>query len=155
RVWFYDSPALYGDVWVALARAADATRKIGLGTAVLVPNLRHVVATAAAIGTIEELAPGRLVVAIGTGFTGRMVMGQKPLPWKFVEDYVKQLRALLRGEEVKVEGRMCKLIHVDGFLAKRPIATPLVIAANGAKGAKVAKALGDGAMCAGVVPEGM
>jgi len=154
RVWFYDSPALYGDVWVALARAADATRRIGLGTAVLVPNLRHVVTTAAAIGTIEELAPGRLVVALGTGFTGRMVMGQKPLPWKFVEEYVSQLRALLRGEEVQVEGRTCKLIHPEGLLAKRPIATPLVIAANGPKGARVAAKLGDGVMCAGVVPEG-
>ncbi|HVN40167.1 MAG TPA: LLM class flavin-dependent oxidoreductase [Myxococcota bacterium] len=154
RVWFYDSPALYGDVWVALARAADATRRIGLGTAVLVPNLRHVVATAAAIGTIEELAPGRLVVALGTGFTGRMVMGQKPLSWKFVERYVTQLRGLLAGEEVEVEGRACKLIHPEGFLAKRPIATPIAIAANGAKGIEVAKRLGTGVMCAGVVPTG-
>ena len=154
RVWFYDSPALYGDVFVALARAADATRKIGLGTAVLVPNLRHVVATAAAIGTIEELAPGRLVVALGTGFTGRMVMGQKPLPWKYVTEFVGQLRALLAGEEVQVEGRMCKLIHSDGFLAKRPIATPIVIAANGAKGVKIAAQLGLDVMCGAVVAPG-
>jgi 5,10-methylenetetrahydromethanopterin reductase len=154
RVWFYDSPALYGDVWVALARAAEHTRNVGLGTAVLVPNLRHVVTTAAAIGSIEELAPGRLVVAIGTGFTGRMVMGQKPLAWRFVEEYVLQLRALLRGEEVLVEGSPCKLIHPEGLLAKRPIATPLVIAANGTKGVAVARRIGDGLMCAGVVPEG-
>jgi 5,10-methylenetetrahydromethanopterin reductase len=154
RVWFYDSPALYGDVWVALARAADATRKIGLGTAVLVPNLRHVVTTAAAIGTVEELAPGRLVVAIGTGFTGRMVMGQKPLSWKFVTEYVKQLRALLAGEEVLVEGRMCKLIHSDGMLAKRPIATPIVVAANGAKGVRIAAQLGLPLMCGAPVAPG-
>lgn len=155
RAWFYDSPALYGDVFVALARAADATRRIGLGTAVLVPNLRHVVTTAAAIGTIEELAPGRLVIAIGTGFTGRMVMGQKPLSWKYVTEFVRQLRALLAGGEVQVEGRMCKLIHADGFLAKRPIATPIVIAANGAKGVKVAAQLGTGVMCGAVVAPGV
>jgi 5,10-methylenetetrahydromethanopterin reductase len=154
RVWFYDSPALYGDVWIALARAAEATRSIGLGTAVLVPSLRHVVATAAAIGTIEELAPGRLVVALGTGFTGRMVMGQKPLAWRCVETYVRQLRALLAGEEVEVEGRMCKLIHSDGWLAKRPIPTPLVVAANGAKGVQVAAKLGLGLMCGAVVAPG-
>jgi 5,10-methylenetetrahydromethanopterin reductase len=154
RVWFYDSPALYGDIWVALARAAEATRRIGLGTAVLVPNLRHVVTTAAAIGTLEELAPGRLVVAIGTGFTGRMVMGQRPLSWKYVESHVRQLQALLRGEEVMVEGRMCKLIHSDGQLAKRPLATPIVIAANGPKGVRIAAQLGCDVMCAGVVPEG-
>ena len=49
RAWFYDSPALYPDVWVQLCRAAERTDRIGLGPGVLVPSLRHVVATAAAI----------------------------------------------------------------------------------------------------------
>lgn len=155
RAWFYDSPALYGDVWVAIARTLDRTSKIGVGTAVLIPSLRHVVTTAAAIGTIEAQAPGRLVVALGTGFTGRCVLGQKALPWREVEDYVTQLRGLLRGEEVVVEGRPCKLVHPEGFLAKRPIETPLVLAANGPKGVEVAGRVGDGVMCAGVVPEGI
>ena len=75
RLWAYDSPALYGDVWIALARVAEATQRIGLGTAVLVPNLRHVLATASAIASIEELAPGRLVCAFGTGFTARRALG--------------------------------------------------------------------------------
>jgi alkanesulfonate monooxygenase SsuD/methylene tetrahydromethanopterin reductase-like flavin-dependent oxidoreductase (luciferase family) len=67
RAWFYDSPALYGDVWIAMARALDRTERIGVGTAVLVPSLRHVVTTAAAIGSLEAQAPGRLAVAIGAG----------------------------------------------------------------------------------------
>ena len=49
RVWLYDSPALYLDIWVSLGRIAERTDRIGLGTAVLVPSLRGVVATAAAI----------------------------------------------------------------------------------------------------------
>jgi 5,10-methylenetetrahydromethanopterin reductase len=155
RAWFYDSPALYGDVWVAIARTLDRTSRIGVGTAVLIPSLRHVVTTAAAIGSIEAQAPGRLVVALGTGFTGRCVLGQPALPWREVEDYVVQLRALLRGDEVAVDGRPCKLIHPEGFIAKRPIGTPLVLAANGPKGALVASRVGDGVMCAGVVPEGV
>ena len=32
RAWLYDSPALYPDVWVQLARAAERTSTIGLGT---------------------------------------------------------------------------------------------------------------------------
>lgn len=155
RVWFYDSPALYGDVWVAIARTLDRASRIGVGTAVLVPSLRHVVTTAAAIGSIEAQAPGRLVVALGTGFTGRMVLGQRALSWKQVERYVLDLRALLRGDEVQIDGHSCKLIHPEGFLAKRPIETPLVIAANGPKGARVAARVADGVMCAGVVPEGV
>jgi len=98
RAWIYDSPALYGDVWVMLARIAERTSRIAIGPGVLVPSLRHVLTQASAIATLAELAPGRLVVAIGTGFTGRMVLGQRALPWSMVATYIRQLRALLRGE---------------------------------------------------------
>ena len=80
RAWCYDSPALYPDVWVQLCRAAERTSTIGLGPGVLIPSLRHPMATAAAIGTLVELAgPDRVAVAVGTGFTGRLAMGQRPL----------------------------------------------------------------------------
>ncbi len=102
RIWFYDSPALFSDVWVAVARAAEQTERIGVGTGVLVPSNRHVLATAAAIAGIEELAPGRLAVAVGTGFTARMMLGQKALPWKQVRRYIASLKGLLRGEVVEV-----------------------------------------------------
>jgi len=154
RAWFYDSPALYGDVWVAIARSLDRTRRIGVGTAVLIPSLRHVVTTAAAIGTIEAQAPGRLMVALGTGFTGRCVLGKPALAWKTVERYVVALRALLAGEETEVDGAICRLIHPEGFIAPRPIRTPLMIAANGPKGLAVAERIADGVMCAGVVAPG-
>jgi 5,10-methylenetetrahydromethanopterin reductase len=75
RVWVFDSPALYGDVWVALARIAEAVPAIGLATGVAVPSLRHPMVTASAIATIEDLDPGRLWAYFGTGFTARMTMG--------------------------------------------------------------------------------
>lgn len=146
RAWLYDSPALYGDIWMVLALAAERTERIGLGTAVLVPSLRHVLVTASAIGTLEQLAPGRVAVAIGTGFTGRMVLGQRPVPWKDVDDYLRRLRALLRGEAVEIDGGAVQMIHPDGFAPPRPITTPIVVAANGPKGLKVARKYGDGVM---------
>lgn len=149
RAWLYDSPALYHDIWVTLARIAERTSRIGIGTAVLVPNNRHPLVTASAIATIEDLAPGRLAVAIGTGFTGRMAMGQKALPWSFVADYVRQVTALLAGEAVEIEGSLCRMIHPDGFAPPRPIDVPFVIAANGPKGLAVARELGDGVMTIG------
>ena len=39
RAWFYDSPALYPDVWVQLCRAAERTTRIGLGPGVRVPHV--------------------------------------------------------------------------------------------------------------------
>ena len=149
RLWAYDSPALYGDVWVALARVAERTTRIGLGPAVLVPSFRHVLAQASAIATLEQLAPGRTVVAIGTGFTGRMALGKRPLSWSVVEPYIRQLRALLRGEVVEIEGKAAQMIHPDGFAPPRPLAVPMVVAANGPKGLEIARRLGDGVMCVG------
>src|SRR5579863_6655135 len=105
RAWLYDSPGLYPDVWMALALAAERTSTIGLGPAVLVPSLRHPMVNAAAIAALAELAPGRVAVAVGSGFTGRVVFGQRAMKWSDVGAYVRALQALLRGEDVEWEGR--------------------------------------------------
>jgi len=149
RAWLFDSPALYGDIWVIAALAAERTSRIALGPAVLVPNLRHPLAQASAIATLEQLAPGRVAVAIGTGFTGRMAMGQKPLTWAWTRRYVEQLRALLRGEKVEVDGAIVQMLHGPDFAPAFPINTPIVIAANGPKGVAVAHEFGDGVMTIG------
>lgn len=144
RVWLYDSPALYGDVWVHLARVAEHTTRIGIGPGVLVPNLRHPVTQASAIATVAALAPGRLAVAIGTGFTARMTMGQRPLTWAETRTYIAQVKGLLNGEAMVVEGKIAKLIPPAGYLPFGPV--PILVAANGPKGFAVARELGDGVM---------
>jgi 5,10-methylenetetrahydromethanopterin reductase len=148
RVWVYDSPALYGDIWVALARAAEATQRVGLGTGVAVPSLRHVMVTASAIGAIEELAPGRLTVAFGTGFTARQAMGKSPMRWADLATYVTQLRALLAGEVVEIDGAACQMIHSPGFGSPRPINVPLLVAPIGPKGFAIAERIADGLVLA-------
>lgn len=145
RAWFYDSPALYPDVWVQLCRAAERTQRIGLGPAVLVPSLRHPMTNAAAIATLAQLAgQERVAVAIGSGFTGRLTLGQRPLPWKFVGEYVRAVRGLLRGEIVEWEGKATQMLHPDGYGASRPLDVPFLIAAAGPKGVATAREIGDG-----------
>lgn len=151
RAWCYDSPGVYADVWMALALAAKQTERIGLGPAVLVPSLRHPMTNAAAIATLAALAPGRVAVAIGTGFTGRVVMGQRALPWKYVREYIAVLQGLLRGETVEWDGAAMRMIHTPGVVADRPVDAPIVIAANGPKGQAVAAELADGVMFAGPI----
>ncbi len=56
RAWFYDSPALYPEVWVQLCRAADITSRISLCPGVLAPYRRHPMTTAAAIATLVAAA---------------------------------------------------------------------------------------------------
>jgi 5,10-methylenetetrahydromethanopterin reductase len=154
RAWLYDSPALYPDVWVMLARAAELTERIGLGPAVLVPSLRHPMVNAAAIATLEALAPGRVAVALGAGFTGRYVLGQKPMRWADVAEYVGALRALLRGEETTWDGAPIRMLHPDGFGAARPVEVPILVGADGPKGLAVAGQLADGVFSAGQPIEG-
>lgn len=147
RAWFYDSPALYPDVWVQLCRAADRTKKIGLGTGVLIPHLRHPMVTAASIATLVSIAgQSRVVVGIGSGFTGCVSMGQRPLKWSYVANYTRVLRTLLRGDEVEWEGGIIKMLHWEGFGAKRPINVPFVFAAGGPKGVAAAKEHAQGVM---------
>ncbi len=149
RFYCYDSPALYGDLWIALARVAEGCARIGIGTAVAVPSLRHPMVTASAIATLEELAPGRLVCAFGSGYTARRAMGQKAMGWKAMARFVQQLRGLLRGEVVEIDGAACQMLHVPGFAPKRPIEVPMLLAPMGPKGLATARELGTGVMLAG------
>jgi 5,10-methylenetetrahydromethanopterin reductase len=154
RLWLYDSPALYGDLWVTLARAAECTTTLGLGTGVAVPSLRHVMVTASAIATIEELAPARLIAAFGTGFTARKAMGQKPMTWNALVTYVTQLRGLLRGDVVEVDGAACQMLHSPAFGPPRPIDVPLFFAPIGPKGFALSRQHADGVLVTGPPPEG-
>ena len=144
RVWIFDSPALYGDVWIAIARVAEAVPDIGLASGVAVTSLRHPVVTASAIATIEDLAPGRLWAYFGTGFTARRAMGKRPVKWSDLATYIRQLRGLLRGEIVDIEGEPCRLLYSPGFGPARPIRVPIGLAPIGPKGMAVSRELADG-----------
>jgi 5,10-methylenetetrahydromethanopterin reductase len=115
RAWCYDSPAMYADPWMILALAAARTRQIGLGPASLVPSLRHPMVTAAALATLAGLAPGRVSAAFGTGLTGRLLLGERPMRWAEVELYVRTVRTLLRGAETNWSGRDAGLAPFDGL----------------------------------------
>ncbi|MDT5051597.1 MAG: 5,10-methylenetetrahydromethanopterin reductase [Mycobacterium sp.] len=155
RAWCYDSPALYGDVWSTLCLAAARTERIGLGPAVLVPSLRHPMVTAAAIATLERLAPGRCSVAIGAGFTGRRVLGQGPMRWSDVTTYIDAVQALLRGDRADWEGATMQMVHDRGLVAARPIAVPFLLGADGPKGVSLARSRGLGLMSATVPHTGL
>ena len=129
-----------------LALAAGRTRAIGLGPASLVPSLRHPMVTAAALATLAGLAPGRVSTAFGTGLTGRMLLGERPLRWADVEEYVATVRALLQGEEASWNGSLVRLTQPPGFAASRPADVAVLIAADGPRGRAVAAELGDGVL---------
>jgi 5,10-methylenetetrahydromethanopterin reductase len=108
---------------------------------------------AAAIATLAGLAPGRVAVALGAGFTGRFTLGQPPMRWADVAEYVTVLRSLLRGEETTWQGAAIRMLHPSGFAPPRPLADiPILLGADGPKGHAVARELGDGVVAAAIPP---
>ena len=144
RAWVYDTPQQSPDVWMILALAAERTDRIGLGPGVLIPSLRHPMVNAAATATLAALAPGRVAVAFGTGFTGRRAMGYRAITWSFMESYIRAYRGLLRGEVIEWEGTRMQMLHPAGHAPARPVDVPVLVGALGPKGHKVAAELGDG-----------
>ena len=149
RAWLYDSPAIYADIWITLARIAEHTDRIGLGTAVLVPSLRSVMATASAIATIEAISPGRAAYGFGTGATARWTLGKDALTLKETGDFLRQLRGLLNGEVVQVDGEAVQMCQLPQFLPPRPIDVPILLSALGPKGQALTHEVADGIMTVG------
>lgn len=154
RAWLYDSAALYEDIWINLANVVSATERLKVGTAVLVPNLRHVMATASAIATIERMAPGRLACGFGTGFTARMVLGKKAISWASLVHYLETLHGLLQGDTVDLDGARAEMVHMPGLAADRPIDVPLLVSALGPKGVSITKDLVASGVCTGLIDMG-
>jgi 5,10-methylenetetrahydromethanopterin reductase len=103
NAWFYDTQMLSADCFVAMSAAAVNTRRIRLGTGVLVPSNRIAPVTANALASLNRLAPGRIDFGVGTGFTARRAMGFAAIKIKAMETYIAQVYGLLRGETVDFE----------------------------------------------------
>jgi len=144
RAWLFDTPHESPDVWMMLALAAQRTSTIGLGPGVLVPTLRHPMVNASATAALAALAPGRVAVAFGTGFTGARALGAAPSTWSYLADYVRAFRGLLRGEPVTWQNNLMQMLHPPGYAPARPIDVPILISALGPKGVNVAIELADG-----------
>ncbi len=151
--WAADSQMLYSDAYATLALAAANTSRIRLGTGVSVAGVRLAPVTAHSIATINQLAPGRVFLGLGTGHTAMRVMGKDPVRAKAFREYLRVLRALLHGQEVDYaldendERTEIRFLHADrGFIdVQHPV--PIYVAADGPLALKAAGAYGDGRVC--------
>jgi F420-dependent oxidoreductase-like protein len=95
------------DALTLFAAAAARTQRIGLGTAIVPTYPRHPVVLAAQVQVVDQLAPGRFRLGIGTShrptITGAMgiPMGR---PLAHLREYLAVLRPLLWNGEVDFDG---------------------------------------------------
>jgi 5,10-methylenetetrahydromethanopterin reductase len=99
---------------------------------------------ASATAALAALAPGRVAVAFGTGFTGARALGAAPASWTYLREYVAAFRGLLTGATVTMQGSRMRMMHPRGHAPRRPIDVPILISALGPKGLAVATELADG-----------
>ncbi|MAM68453.1 MAG: hypothetical protein CMM12_06820 [Rhodospirillaceae bacterium] len=103
---FIDSQLINADMFVSMTAAAMKTDRIHLGTGVIVPSNRLAPVAASALASLNAIAPGRIHMGVGTGFTGRRTMGLGPMKLADMFDWIDVVEKLLAGElvEAKIEG---------------------------------------------------
>lgn len=112
-VWAGDSPITRqrADPLLLMAAVAQATERVALGTAVLLPALRHPILLAHQLGTLDRLSGGRVIAGMGAGFPTDATRAQfTALGVDFatrgrrLEESIEAMRLLWTGESVSYAG---------------------------------------------------
>ena len=137
-------------VW--LGAAAQATERVTLGTSVLTPSFRYNPAVVAqAFATLGCLAPGRVILGVGTGES----MNEIPVGVEWPEqserfarlkEAVTLIHQLFEEEFVTFEGEYYKT-HNATIYDRPDEPVPIYIAASGPAAARARRRIGDGFIC--------
>jgi|TARA_Y100000310_G_scaffold286289_1_gene310320 alkanesulfonate monooxygenase SsuD/methylene tetrahydromethanopterin reductase-like flavin-dependent oxidoreductase (luciferase family) len=151
--WVPDSQMIWSDCYAVLALAAANTNRIRLGTGVAIAPTRLAPVTAHSIASINQIAPGRTFLGIGTGHTAMRVMGMKPMSGREFRDYLEVVHGLLNGQEVEYtyrdRKRAIRFLHEGmGFIDVEQ-RVEIYVAANGPIALRAAGEFGDGRISGG------
>ena len=126
------------DAFITLALAATQTQRIQLYPSVTNPLTRHAFTLAGLANTINELAPGRFKLAIGSGDSTAIHTGVSPATVDRFREVVVSIQKLLRGETVAF-GRSPEE-RIQGVNSPTP---PVVVTASGRRAIELAGEVGD------------
>jgi len=140
-------------VW--LANVAARTERVLLGTSVMTPTFRYNPAVIAqSFATLACLAPGRVMLGVGTGEAlNEVAVGAVGEQWPEFKERLARLkeaidlmRRLWTGERITFEGEYYRTL--DAAIYDRPDgAVPIYVAAGGPVVARYAGRAGDGFIC--------
>jgi 5,10-methylenetetrahydromethanopterin reductase len=142
-----DSQSVFRELYVTAALCAQATSRVMIGPSVTNPITRHPAVAASAIASVEELAPGRAMIGLGSGDSAVLNLGERPVSLAALREYVETLRALFRDRETEYRGRTIRVTWPP-----RPV--PIYLAAEGPRTLELAGEIADGViMNLGIQPE--
>lgn len=136
---FFDPIGLFGVL------AAEFER-LKLGTSVLIPAYRNPVVLGKILATIENFAPGRIVLGVGAGWMKEEFdatdVDYDKRGARLVE-YIKALRAIWSGEPSSFDGKFYSWVEA-GFLPAPTTPIPIIIGGHGDKALERAAKYADG-----------
>ena len=97
------------DVYVTLAVAAAATRRLSLYPATTNPVTRHPLVLAATANALTEVAPGRVLLTLAPGFLSVEKAGRPQARRAQLGEVVTAVRRLLAGAPAVFEGRELRM----------------------------------------------
>ena len=128
------------DVYITLALAAQHTSRLALYPATSNPVTRHPMVLASLTHTLEELAPGRVMLTVGPGFLSVANIGRPRATVEQMRESVLTIKRLLAGEEVAFNGALSRL----GNISSPP--TPVYMTAAGPRMIELAGEVADGVL---------
>ena len=134
------------DPITSVATVLAATTVVRVALMALSPHVVHPVHVAMAAATLDELAPGRVVLCVGTGAPNDLAdAGVAPRrPLVTLRETVELVRLLLAGEPVTYKG---EIFRIEGRrLVPGGRAVPIVLAAARPRSLELAGALSDGVL---------
>ena len=136
-----DSPLLVREFYITYAAYVLSTSRIRFIPMVSNPITRHASVHAGAIFSLNELAPGRVSLGIGSGDSAIYGIGLTQAKVEYLKSYVTAVRGLLDGQEVTWEGKTFK---AEWSQWQPPSAVKIYVSAGGPKTVKMASQVADG-----------
>lgn len=159
HAWVGDSQMVWADAFQCLALCATHTKTIKLGTNVTNPKSRIAPVTACNFSTLNMLAPGRVVMGIGTGNTTRRTLGMPAAKLSELRTHIDVCRGLMSGQTIPYEEgerrRMIKFLNPDSGFVNLKSAIPIYIAGSGPKTLELAGEIADGVILFGTVGDSL
>jgi len=142
-----DSQSICRDVYMILAQCATNTERIRFGPRVITPVTRHPAVAASAAATLEELAPGRTLIGIGSGDSAAYNIGMKAASLAELREYAVTIRELLTTGTATYHDRPARFTWSRAKI-------PIYLAASGPKTLRLAGQIADGVVVrTGLLPE--
>lgn len=148
-VWMAET-RISRDGLVPLAAIACETDRMRLGTGIINVFTRGVVVTAVSFATLEELAPGRVVVGLGAGSSAVLTSQGQAIskPLTRLREFVHALRRLLAGGPVEYKGETISLAGAQLECPPRR-KLPVYLGVTGSRALELAGEIADGVIING------